>query len=87
VPGLSYSSPTIDLRIIPENNRFKACPWNPKAGLVMARLEYLDGAPFELCGWSYLMRVCNDLRAKFGYEVRVGIEIEFSLLKRTPFPN
>jgi hypothetical protein len=33
------------------------------------------------------MKVCNDLRAKFGYEVRVGIEIEFSLLKRTPLPN
>jgi len=49
--------------------------------MVFARLEKLDGSPYEISGRSQLRRACQDLKKHFGYDLRCGFELKFKLLK------
>lgn len=82
-PGLKdMSNPYQDVRIIPDKSTYRVCPWNPTYGLCFANFENLDGTPFEMCSRSMLKRACTGLRKNYGIEMRIGIEIEFTLCKK-----
>ena len=72
-----------ELRLLADRTFYRqVCPWNTKVGgMVFARLEKLDGTPYELCGRSQLRRACQDLKQHFGYDLRCGFELKFKLLK------
>jgi glutamine synthetase len=39
------------------------CPWNTKiGGIVFARVEKLDGTPYQMCGRTQLRRACNEMK-------------------------
>lgn len=72
-----------DLFITPDPSTLSVLPWRPQHGRVArlyCNIKYPDGKPFE--GDSRLvlqnvMKKCHDM----GYDVKVGSELEFYLLK------
>jgi glutamine synthetase len=50
--------------------------------MVQVDFRNIDHTPFELCPRTLLKRACADLKARFGYEMKVGIEVEFFLFKK-----
>lgn len=80
--GLNYNQPMEDIMLIPDKASFRVCPWNKEIGLVFFREETLDGAPFDLCPRTLLMKACRELKQAYKIEVRIGIELEFTILKR-----
>ena len=52
-------------------------------GVTFARLEYPNGAPYEMCGRTQMQRALHELKTHFGLEMRVGIEFDFKLFRHT----
>ena len=62
IPGLNYPNIYADIRMIPDKNSYRPCPWNSKAGMVFVKFENFDGSSFELCSRSLLKKACQDLK-------------------------
>ena len=48
--------------------------------MVFARLENLDGTPFDLCGRTLLKKATTELKNNFGFDLRASLTVEFTLL-------
>lgn len=83
IPGLKIEpSLFTDNFLIPDLGTFRVCPWNPKIGLVFPSIFKLDRTPNVNCPRGLLRKACQELRSQYGLELRVGVEIEFILLKK-----
>ena len=69
------------LRFIPDKRSFKVLPWNKKQGLCMVKMVKKDGEDYEGCPRNALTRVLDDLKSQ-GYEIKIGFEIEFTILNK-----
>ena len=49
--------------------------------MILVNAINLDGSPFDLCPRKNLKVACEKLHQLYGYEIKVGVELEFVLLK------
>lgn len=72
-----------DIQFVPDPSSYRICPWNPKLAFVFAKFINLDGTPVEACTRTLLSKACKQLKEEFGLELKVGVELEFFLFKKT----
>ena len=80
VSGLKFTNVPKQLKFIPERETERKSPFNSDHRLVFARLCHPDGTPFFGCPRTLLKRALADLK-QLGFDVKVGIEIEFNVFK------
>lgn len=67
---------------VPDTDPPTPLEWRDGVGMSFCTLEDPDGSAFDLCSRSALRRVRDAFETE-GYDVNVGVEIEFSLLERS----
>ncbi len=70
-----------DMMNIPDFNSFTPVPWRPNMAWVAGNIE-VEGQPFDYCPRTILKRQLDIAEAK-GYRLKVGVEAEFMLLRKT----
>ena len=80
VSGLKFSNVPRQLKFIPDRKSERQSPFHKNQRVVFAKLCHPDGTPFFGCPRTVLSRAIDDLKA-LGYEVKIGIEIEFIVVK------
>jgi glutamine synthetase len=78
----TYGPEDGDILAFPGATQPKSIGWRDGVGAAFADLTHVDGTSFELCSRTVLNRVLDRYEAA-GYTPRVGIELEFSLLRPT----
>ncbi len=78
---LSFRNPQESIQILPIKSTFKVAPWDQTLGLAFAQLKNLDNTNFMGCSRTILENASAALRNQ-GYELRVAIEMEFTVLKK-----
>ncbi|TNV79289.1 hypothetical protein FGO68_gene15670 [Halteria grandinella] len=71
-----------DVKLIPDKSSYKIAPWNYDIGLCFVNLANHDSTPFPLCGRSLFQSTAQRLRKEHGLELRIGVEIEFMVMKK-----
>jgi glutamine synthetase len=71
-----------DLIAIPDPASFTPLPWKPGVARIACDL-YVDGEPWPYCPRTILRRQIAKAAA-LGYELKIGAELEYFLLKRAP---
>jgi glutamine synthetase len=71
-----------DLIAIPDPASFTPLPWKPGVARIACDL-YVDGEPWPYCPRTILRRQLAKAAA-LGYELKIGAELEYFLLKRAP---
>jgi glutamine synthetase len=66
--------------LAPDARTFRVAPWNPSTGLVICDLRLQSGAAFPFCTRQLLRKQLEKLAAS-GLEYRVGLEIEFYVMR------
>lgn len=66
--------------LIPDARTFRIAPWNPATGLVICDLRLQSGAAFPFCTRQLLRERLEEL-AVSGLEYRIGLEIEFYVMR------
>lgn len=87
--GLTFEKPYADLRCIPDKTTFRKAPWSKNQGVCFVRLFDESNKPFEACPRHLLEKAIGQLK-DLGYTLKVGIEIEYTLLKKDtlePYDN
>lgn len=69
-----------DLRIMPDLERLVLLDPGPGLGWAPSDLRNMDGSPFAGCHRSALRRIDRTARERFGLDVLIGLELEFTLL-------
>jgi len=82
-PGLlddpKYGPQSGDMMAVADTDSLTPAAWRENTAVAFADLTTVDGEPFDLCSRSVLRSVLADVRAA-GFEPRVGVETEFSVL-------
>lgn len=78
--GLPRSGPRSEYWARGDAATAQPLPWQPGVARLVGD-GFVDGAPFDGCPRQVLRRACDRLAAR-GWQLRVGIEPEFFLLKR-----
>lgn len=63
----------------PDRSTFKVIPWCPTQASVMVDIFTHDGQPWKYCPRSMLRKAANDMKEKYGLELKIGFEIEFAI--------
>src|SRR5262249_13365938 len=71
-----------DVIAIPDAASFTPIPWQPTVARFACDLQ-VEGEPWPYCPRTILRRQLDRARA-IGYEFKVGIELEYFLLRRLP---
>jgi glutamine synthetase len=69
-----------DVVLVPDPTTFRALPWSPNTGWLLADMHYTNGMPVEFDTRRVLKRMLAALAAE-GYEYVAGLEVEFYITK------
>src|SRR6476646_9349917 len=72
--------PVGEIRLVPDLETYVALPYSHRQSSLLCDMMTLEGEPWELCPRSTLKRVLASAWAA-GFQVQVGFEHEFYLLK------
>ena len=72
-----------DVVVVPDPATFRVLPWADRTGWMLCDVYFGTGQPMPLDGRGLLRRVLADL-AEAGYDFLAGIEVEFSIVVRSP---
>jgi glutamine synthetase len=72
-----------DIVLVPDPSTFVILPWADKTGWLLCDAYFGSGQPVPLDGRGLLKRQLAALAAA-GYELKVGLEVEFSIFKPVP---
>ena len=76
--GQLVGASDVVMRPIPSS--FQQLPWSPKSGWLLCDLEYPDGRPVAFSSREVLKQAISKLDIA-GFELIVGLEVEFHVLK------
>ncbi|GAA4725255.1 glutamine synthetase family protein [Phytohabitans rumicis] len=65
-----------DIVLVPDPTTFRVLPWAGRTGWVLCDVRFPDGSPVPFCTRS-LLRAQLDRLAAAGYDMTVGVELEF----------
>jgi glutamine synthetase len=71
-----------DIVLVPDPTTFRVLPWAPKTGWVLCDLRFPDGSPIPFCSRAILRHALDSL-AELGYDLTVGVELEFHVFRST----
>ncbi len=77
VDGLAFAG---DVVLVPDPATFRILPWAPRTGWMLCDLVFPDGAAVPLSTRELCRRTLADL-AGHGYELNVGVELEFHVFR------
>ena len=72
-----------DVVVVPDPATFRVLPWADRTGWMLCDVYFGNGQPMPLDGRGLLRRMLADLAAA-GYDYLAGIEVEFSVVIRSP---
>ena len=72
-----------DVVVVPDPATFRVLPWADRTGWMLCDVYFGNGQPMPLDGRGLLRRMLSDLAAA-GYDYLAGIEVEFSVVIRSP---
>ena len=78
--GLDEMTGSPNLTIVPDPTTFRALPWAPGVGWILCDEYFNSGVPFHFSPRQLLKKLLRVLRDK-GYEMRVGLEVEWYLAR------
>jgi glutamine synthetase len=78
--GLDEMTGSPNLIIVPDPMTFRVLPWEPNVGWILCDEYFVSGKPFYFSP-RHLLRKQVDRLAKQGMECRIGLEVEWYLLK------
>jgi len=78
--GLNELLAGADFIILPDLETFRILPWSPHTGWVLCDLYFIDGTPVPFSS-RQLCRQSIETLAGNGFELQVGLEIEFHVFK------
>jgi glutamine synthetase len=81
-PGMAGAS---DIVLVPLPSTFRILPWAPRTAWVLCDIQLPDGSPVPFSARHLLRRHLSTL-AERGLDVRVGIELEFHVLRAAGEP-
>ncbi|CDW76320.1 glutamine synthetase [Stylonychia lemnae] len=85
--NLSYPNPSVNLKIVPNKATYhKPGGFNHYSGMVFCNFFNKDGTIFQHCPRYQLESALNQLEIKYGLEIKVGFELEFSILNKDLTP-
>lgn len=76
--GLDEMTGSPNLTIVPDPATFRVLPWAPGIGWLLCDEYFADATPYHFSSRHLLRRACNALADK-GYDLTVGLEIEWYL--------
>ena len=69
-----------DVVLVPDPSTFRVLPWAPGTGWILCDLHFPDGSPVPYCTRG-LLRGQLDRLAAAGYDLTVGVELEFHVFR------
>src|SRR5215470_12529809 len=72
-----------DIVLVPDPTTFQVLPWADRTGWMLCDTYFGNGQPMPLDGRGLMRRVLGDL-AEAGYDYLAGLEVEFSIVVRSP---
>jgi glutamine synthetase len=78
--GVAGFSGAGDIVLVPDPTTFRVLPWAERTGWVQCDVYFPDGSPVPFCTRGVLRGQLDRLAAA-GYDLTVGIELEFHLFK------
>jgi len=72
-----------DVVVVPDPATFRVLPWADRTGWMLCDVYFGNGQPVPLDGRGLLRRMLSDLAAA-GYDYLAGLEVEFSIVIRSP---
>jgi len=72
-----------DVVVVPDPATFRVLPWADRTGWMLCDVYFGNGQPMPLDGRGLLRRVLADL-GEAGYDYLAGLEVEFSVVIRSP---
>ena len=72
-----------DVVVVPDPGTFRVLPWADRTGWMLCDVYFGNGQPMPLDGRGLLRRVLADLGGA-GYDYLAGLEVEFSVVVRSP---
>jgi glutamine synthetase len=72
-----------DVVVVPDPATFRVLPWASSTGWMLCDVYFGNGQPMPLDGRGLLRRMLSDLGGA-GYDFLAGIEVEFSIVLRSP---
>ena len=72
-----------DVVVVPDPSTFRVLPWADRTGWMLCDVYFGNGQPMPLDGRGLLRRVLADL-GEAGYDYLAGLEVEFSVVIRSP---
>jgi len=72
-----------DVMVVPDPDTFRVLPWADSTGWMLCDVYFGNGQPMPLDGRGLLRRVLASL-GEAGYDFLAGIEVEFSIVIRSP---
>ncbi len=80
--GMAEMQGAADVLMIADPATFRVLPWAPETGWVLCELQFQDGRPVPFCSRQVYKRSADTLK-KQGFDLAVGLEIEFHVFKIT----
>ncbi len=80
VPGVPGLGGVADIVLLPDPATFRVLPWAPRTGWVMCDIYFPDGRPVSLSSRHLYRDVLAEAAAR-GYELVVGLELEFHVFR------
>lgn len=68
------------LKVTPCKETLRPVPWTKNQGMVFSKFTYEDNREFEGCPRTLLQKAIDDLK-QMGFDLKIGIELEFQLFK------
>ena len=78
--GLPEMTGSPNLTIVPEPATFRVLPWAPGVGWILCDEYFTNGVPFHFSPRQLLRKLLRELHGK-GYDLRIGLEIEWYLAR------
>ena len=72
-----------DVVLVPDPGTFRVLPWADRTGWMLCDVYFGNGQPVPLAGRGLLRRVLAEL-GEAGYDYLAGLEVEFSIVIRSP---
>ena len=78
--GMDQAAGVADLVLVPDPTTFRILPWAPRTAWVLCDIHFADGTPAPFSS-RHLYRGMLDELAGHGYELVVGLEVEFHVFR------
>lgn len=81
VHGAKFANAPKQLKMFPDKEYTRQSPFHKDQRVAFPKLYHPDNTPFVGCPRMQLDNALNELK-KYGYELKIGIEIEFYILNK-----